>query len=61
MTALPDGWHTVTPRLIVDDTARLVEFLRQAFGATGEYQVERPSEMRIGDSVVMVSGTEAAT
>ena len=53
--ATPAGWHSVTPRLVVSDPARLVEFLKQAFGATGDLQTERPSVMRIGDSLVMVS------
>ena len=53
---LPDGWHSVTPRLVVHDPARLVAFLKHAFGATGDFRAEAPSEIRIGDSVVMVSG-----
>jgi tRNA (Thr-GGU) A37 N-methylase len=28
---LPKGWHSVTPRIVIDDVAGLVEFLRQAF------------------------------
>ena len=53
--ATPAGWHSVTPRLVVSDPARLVEFLKQAFGATGDLQTERPSVIRIGDSLVMIS------
>jgi PhnB protein len=53
----PDGWHSVTPRLVADDPAGLVEFLRRAFGAIGELHAGRPAELRIGDSMVMVSGT----
>ena len=53
----PEGWHTVTPRLVVRNAKQLVEFLKQVFGATGEYQAERPSVMPIGDSVLMVSET----
>ncbi len=45
----------MTPRLVVSDAAKLVEFLKQAFGATGDLLTERPSVMRIGDSLVMVS------
>ena len=52
---LPEGWHTVTPRLVVRDAKQLVEFLKQVFGATGEYQTERPSVITIGDSILMVS------
>lgn len=54
--SVPDGWHSVTPRLVVHDTAKLVEFLKQAFDATGDHFTERPSVIRIGDSIVMVSG-----
>jgi uncharacterized glyoxalase superfamily protein PhnB len=53
---VPDGWHNVTPRLVVEDTARLIEFLRNAFGAKGVFRSDRPSVLRIGDSNVMVSG-----
>jgi uncharacterized glyoxalase superfamily protein PhnB len=52
----PPGWHTVTPRIFVRDPEGLVEFLRKVFGAQGEYRPDRPAEMRIGDSWVMVSG-----
>ncbi len=53
---IPEGWHSITPRLVVGDPARLVEFLKSAFAATGIYNQNRPSEIRIGDSIVMVSG-----
>ena len=49
------GFHSVTPRLVVADAAGLVEFLRTVFGATGDIHGDRPAEMRIGDSLVMVS------
>ena len=52
---IPEGWHSVTPRIIVDDTAKLVEFLKHTFRATGEFRRDGPSEIRIGDSIVMVS------
>jgi PhnB protein len=51
----PEGWHSVTPRLVVHDAAMLVEFLKQAFDATGDFRTDIPSVMRIGDSLVMVS------
>ena len=53
--SIPDGWHSVTPRLVVHDAAREVEFLKQAFGATGDFRTDIPSVIRIGDSLVMVS------
>jgi PhnB protein len=59
---IPQGWHSVTPRMFVQDVAEEVRFLWQAFGATGELRTATPSEIRIGDSLVMVSstGTRAA-
>ncbi|GAA0722962.1 VOC family protein [Dokdonella soli] len=52
---IPDGWHAVTPRIVVQDARRLVEFLTRVFAATGEFQEDRPSVVRLGDSNVMVS------
>ncbi len=54
----PEGWHTVTPRIFVSDPESLVTFVREVFGASGDYQETRPSEIRIGDSIVMINGTE---
>ena len=54
---LPDGWHTITPRLVVTDPQTYVTFLQRAFGATGDFQEDHPSQLRIGDSLVMISGT----
>ncbi len=34
----PEGWHTVTPRIVVHHAEQLVAFIRQVFGATGAYQ-----------------------
>jgi PhnB protein len=51
----PDGWHSVTPRLVVHDGARLVAFLKHVFGATGDFRDDIPSVIRIGDSLVMIS------
>lgn len=51
----PEGWHTVTPRIVVHGAKQLVEFLARLFDATGEYRQDLPSEIRIGDSVVMIS------
>jgi tRNA-Thr(GGU) m(6)t(6)A37 methyltransferase TsaA len=52
---LPNGWHGLTPRIVVDDVAGLVKFLRQVFDATGELHPDRPAVMQIGDSVIMIS------
>ncbi|HEX5208157.1 MAG TPA: VOC family protein [Steroidobacteraceae bacterium] len=51
----PDGWHTVTPRIIVRDPENLVSFIKKVFDGRGEFHSGRPAEIRIGDSVVMIS------
>lgn len=53
--SLPEGWHTITPRLAVHEPAKLVKFLADAFGATGQYRSDRPSIIKVGDSILMVS------
>ena len=54
-----EGYHTITPRIVVDDVAAQVHFLRLVFEARGEVEPNRPAEMRIGDSLLMVtSATE---
>jgi uncharacterized glyoxalase superfamily protein PhnB len=58
MTPAPDGYHTVTPRIFADNAEGLVAFIKHVFEATGDYQDERPSEIRIGDSILMISGRE---
>ena len=52
---LPHGFHTVTPRMFVHDAAAAVEFLGTVFDATGDVQDGRPAEIRIGDSLVLVT------
>jgi uncharacterized glyoxalase superfamily protein PhnB len=57
-TFTPSGWQTITPRLHIDDPLGLCRFLRKVFKATGRYQQSRPTELRIGDSRLLISGTE---
>src|SRR5690242_9244281 len=49
------GFHSVTPRIVVSDAAAQIAFLRTVFDATGDHHADRPAEIRIGDSLVMVS------
>jgi uncharacterized glyoxalase superfamily protein PhnB len=59
--AVPDGYHCVTPYLVVEGAARLLEFLKSAFGAEETLRLAAPegrighAEARIGDSVVMTA------
>jgi PhnB protein len=58
---VPAGYHTVTPYLTVNDGARALEFYARAFGAREVERMPGPggklmhAELRIGDSVVMLS------
>jgi PhnB protein len=51
----PDGRHTVTPRIIVRDPEHLITFIRRIYDGRGEFRPGLPAEIRIGDSVVMIS------
>lgn len=58
--AIPEGYTTITPWIIGADTAGLMDYLTQAFGAeelsrlADENGVIGHAEMRIGDAVVMM-------
>ncbi|HYV31654.1 MAG TPA: VOC family protein [Candidatus Binatia bacterium] len=57
---IPDGYHSVTPYLVVQGVAKLIDFLKQAFDAKEIERMAGPDgsvmhgEVRIGDSVVMM-------
>lgn len=57
---IPKGYGTVTPFLCVADAAKLIDFLKQAFGAELTFRMDRPdgavahAEVKIGDSTVMI-------
>ncbi|WP_245922229.1 VOC family protein [Nocardia nova] len=54
-SAPPPGFRSVTPRMVVADHPAAVAFLRTVFGATGDVEPNRPTEVRVGDSLIMVS------
>jgi len=54
---VPDGWPALIPRLFADDPAQLVDFIQHVFCATGSFQADRPTELRIEDSILMVGST----
>ncbi len=58
---IPDDWHTVTPRLFVEDPGKMASFLKSAFGAVEmpQFRKDAPIELRIGDSIVMVGDARA--
>ena len=57
---IPDGYQAVTPYLIVDGAAALLDFVRDAFSAEERLRMEQPNgtighaEVAIGDSVIML-------
>ena len=51
----PDGRHTVTPRIITPKPEGLIHFVKEVFRGQGEFRVNRPAEIRIGDSIIMIS------
>ncbi|MER0443365.1 VOC family protein [Streptomyces sp. Edi4] len=58
--AIPRGYSTVTPWIISADAARLIDFMKEAFGGEelgrmvgADGRVEH-AEVRIGDAVVMM-------
>ncbi len=58
---IPDGYHSVTPYLIVDGAARALDFYAKAFGAEETLRMPGPNglighaEMRVGDSMIMLA------
>ncbi|HKI31361.1 MAG TPA: VOC family protein [Gemmataceae bacterium] len=59
--AIPDGYHTVTPYLIVKGAAGAIDFYKKAFGATERMRLADPAgwvghaEITIGDSAIMLA------
>ena len=58
---IPEGSHTITPSLIVDDGVRAMDFYKRAFGATETMRMLTPDgklshgEMKLGNSLFMVA------
>jgi PhnB protein len=58
---VPDGYHTVTPYLVVNNAASALDFYKRAFGAHEVMRMDGPqgkishAELKIGDSMLMVS------
>ena len=58
---IPDGYHSVTPYLMIKDAAAAIEFYKKALDATVLFQSPGPdgqimhAEIKIGDSILMLS------
>ena len=59
--AIPEGYHTVTPYLILDRAADAIAFYKKAFGATEIMRMDAPggrighAEIKLGDSAIMLA------
>src|SRR5436853_149069 len=59
---IPEGYHSITPYLVVEHAAELLEFMERAFGAKVIMKMLAPdgsishAEVRVGDSMMMVGG-----
>jgi PhnB protein len=57
---IPDGFHSVTPYLVVPGVAKLIDFLKQAFGARETERMAMPdgtimhAQVTIDDSPIMM-------
>ena len=64
--AIPDGYRTATPYLIVEGAAQAIDFYQRAFGATELLRMADPqgrvghAEIKIGDSVIMLADEHPA-
>jgi len=58
---IPEGYHTVSPYLAVEDAARAIEYYAQAFGAREVVRMDAPggrighAELELGDSRIMLA------
>ncbi|MDF2764404.1 MAG: glyoxalase [Rhodospirillales bacterium] len=59
--AIPEGYRSVTPYLVVKGAAKAIDFYKKVFGAREKLRMEGPggtvahAELEIGDSVVMLA------
>jgi PhnB protein len=57
---IPEGYHTITPYVVAQGTAKLIDFIKQAFGAEEIERMAAPdgtvrhAELRLGDSILML-------
>jgi PhnB protein len=63
---IPDGYHSVTPYLIIKGAGRAIDFYKNSFGAQEIMRFPGPNntiahaEIRIGDSVIMLADEQPA-
>jgi PhnB protein len=61
---VPEGYHTVTPYILVQGAEKLIDFMKRAFNARETERYSMPdgsighAEVRIGDSVIMIADAQ---
>lgn len=55
VTHIPDGYHVVTPILLVEDADALIDFMRRTFDAQ-EYQLGRRSDGKVWHADLTIAG-----
>ena len=61
VSPIPEGYHSVTPYLVMKNAAAAIEFYKKAFGAVELLRMAAPggkighAEIKIGDSPVMLA------
>jgi PhnB protein len=58
---VPEGYHTITPYLAVENASEAIDFYQRAFGAQERVRMDGPggsvmhAELQVGDSMIMLS------
>ncbi len=58
---IPEGYHSITPYLVVNGASRALDYYKQIFGATEIMRMDGPegkvmhAEFKIGDSILMIA------
>ena len=58
--AIPEGYHSVTPYLVIDGAAAAIDYYKEAFGASELFRMDHGgkighAEIKIGDSPIMLA------
>ncbi len=57
---IPEGYHSITPYLVIKGAAKAIDYYKKAFGATEIMRMAAPdgtvghAELKIGDSIFMM-------
>jgi len=62
VNAIPEGFHSITPHLVIQGAGKAIDFYKKAFGAEESFRMPGPdgksvmhAEVRIGDSPIMIA------